>query len=59
MEDLDGEHPLLTQSEYAEYTAQLAELRRVRDRDLPGLLRDARGFDDTESDQQNEKNRGD
>jgi transcription elongation factor GreA len=35
---------LLTRGDYKQYRAQLEELRRVRDRDLPELLRDARGF---------------
>jgi transcription elongation factor GreA len=35
---------LLTRVDYEEYRAQLDELRRVRDRDLRELLRDARGF---------------
>ena len=42
------DHPnsasLLTRGDYEQYRAQLEELRRVRDRDLPELLRDARGF---------------
>ena len=42
------DHPnsasLLTPAEYEQYRAQRDELRRVRDRDLPELLRDARGF---------------
>ena len=42
------DHPnsasLLTRADYAQHRAQLEELRRVRDRDLPQLLRDARGF---------------
>jgi transcription elongation factor GreA len=43
-----SDHPnsasLLTRGDYEQYRAQLEELRRVRDRDLPDLLRDARGF---------------
>src|SRR5215210_5875168 len=35
---------LLTRADYEQYRADLQELRRVRDRDLPELLRDARGF---------------
>jgi transcription elongation factor GreA len=35
---------LLTRADYEQHRAQLEELRRVRDRDLPELLRDARGF---------------
>src|SRR4051812_25820290 len=35
---------LLTRGDYKQYRAQLDELRRVRDHDLPELLRDARGF---------------
>jgi transcription elongation factor GreA len=35
---------LLTHSDYEHYCGVLEELRRVRDRDLPELLRDARGF---------------
>jgi transcription elongation factor GreA len=35
---------LLTRDDYEQHRAQLEELRRVRDRDLPELLRDARGF---------------
>src|SRR3954453_324788 len=35
---------LLTRGDYKQYRAQLEELRRVRDHDLPELLRDARGF---------------
>src|SRR5215217_7256877 len=42
------DHPksasLLTRADYERYRADLRELRRVRDRDLPELLRDARGF---------------
>jgi len=42
------DHPnsaqLLTRTDYELYRAQLEELRRIRDRDLPELLRDARGF---------------
>jgi transcription elongation factor GreA len=42
------DHPtlpsLLTHAEYERYRGDLDELRRVRDRDLPELLRDARGF---------------
>ncbi len=36
--------PLLTRAEHDLYRRQLAELRRIRDRDLPRLLRDARTF---------------
>ena len=35
---------LLTRTDHDQYRAQLEELQRVRDRDLPELLRDARGF---------------
>lgn len=35
---------LLTQAEYLLHRDRLQELRRVRDRDLPELLRTARGF---------------
>ena len=35
---------LVTQADYELYRARLEELRRVRDRDLPELLRAARGF---------------
>jgi transcription elongation factor GreA len=42
------DHPnsasLLTRTDYEQYRARLDELRRVRDRDLPELLRDARSF---------------
>jgi transcription elongation factor GreA len=42
------DHPnsasLLTRADYEQYRAHLDELRRVRDLDLPELLRDARGF---------------
>src|SRR3954451_6081540 len=42
------DHPnsalLLTRADYDQSQARLEELRRVRDRDLPALLRDARGF---------------
>jgi transcription elongation factor GreA len=42
------DHPnstrLLTRADHEQYRAHLEELRRVRDRDLPALLRDARGF---------------
>jgi transcription elongation factor GreA len=42
------DHPnsasLLTRADYEQHRAHLDELRRVRDRDLPKLLRDARGF---------------
>jgi transcription elongation factor GreA len=48
---LDMTHPdhpnsasLLTRADYDQYRAHLEELRRVRDRDLPELLRDARAF---------------
>lgn len=34
----------LTRAEQARYVDELSELRRVRDRDLPGLLRAARAF---------------
>ena len=44
IDDLEGRHPLLTPREHADYLAQLTELRRVRDHDLPVLLRDARDF---------------
>jgi transcription elongation factor GreA len=39
-------HPasLLARADYERYRGHLDELRRVRDRDLPELLRDARGF---------------
>jgi transcription elongation factor GreA len=35
---------LLTRADYQQHRDQLEELRRIRDRDLPELLRDARGF---------------
>ena len=35
---------LLTRTDYEHYRRVLDELLRVRDRDLPELLRDARGF---------------
>src|SRR3954452_5076285 len=35
---------LLTRADYEHHQRILDELRRVRDRDLPELLRDARGF---------------
>ena len=35
---------LLTRADYEQHRATLEELRRIRDRDLPELLRDARGF---------------
>ena len=35
---------LLTRADYEHYRGVLDELRRVRDRDLPELLREARGF---------------
>ena len=35
---------LLTRTDYEHCRAQLDELRHIRDRDLPALLRDARGF---------------
>ena len=35
---------LLTRADYERHRDHLQELRRVRDRDLPKLLRDARGF---------------
>src|SRR5829696_6877372 len=42
------DHPntasLLTRADYEQYRAQLEVLRRVRDRELPELLRDARSF---------------
>jgi transcription elongation factor GreA len=44
----DPDHPnsalLLTRADYEQHRANLDELRRIRDRDLPELLRDARGF---------------
>ncbi len=43
-DDLHGDNPLLSRAEFDHYRGQLAELRRVRERDLPQLLRDARGF---------------
>src|SRR3954451_18520349 len=43
-DDLHGDHPLLSRAEFDHYRDQLVELRRVQDRDLPQLLRDARGF---------------
>jgi len=36
--------PLLTRADYERHRAQLDQLRQIRDRDLPSLLRDARGF---------------
>lgn len=39
-----GERPILTTDEHARLSRQLAELRTIRDRDLPALLRDAHGF---------------
>jgi transcription elongation factor GreA len=36
--------PLISRDERERYQQRLAELRRVRDRDLPHLLRAARGF---------------
>ena len=36
--------PLLTRAEHDLYRRQLEELRRIRERDLPRLLRDARTF---------------
>ena len=36
--------PLLTRAEHDLYRRRLEELRRIRDRDLPRLLRDARTF---------------
>lgn len=41
---MDTTRPLLTRVEYELYRRRLAELRRVRDADLPRLLRDARSF---------------
>jgi len=42
------DHPnsasLLTRTDYEQHRAHLDELRRVRDRDLPQLLREARAF---------------
>ena len=35
---------LLTRADYDRYRRHLDELRQIRDRDLPELLRDARGF---------------
>jgi transcription elongation factor GreA len=43
---------LLTRDDYEHYRAQLEELRRVRDRDLPELLRDARGFVASDADEE-------
>jgi transcription elongation factor GreA len=42
----DQPHPasLLTRADYERYRRHLDELRQIRDRDLPELLRDARGF---------------
>ena len=36
--------PLLTSVEYDGYVEELSRLRAIRDRDLPGLLREARTF---------------
>jgi hypothetical protein len=36
--------PPLSRAEFDHYRDQLVELHRVRERDLPQLLRDARGF---------------
>lgn len=36
--------PLLTPDEYERYGEELERLREIRDRDLPGLLREARTF---------------
>jgi transcription elongation factor GreA len=46
MTQTEQPHPasLLTRADYERYQGHLDELRRVRDRDLPELLRDARGF---------------
>lgn len=42
---MQAPHPIaLTRHEYERSQAQLAELYRIRDRDLPELLRDARTF---------------
>src|SRR3954469_7484641 len=43
---------LLTRGDYKQYRAQLEELRRVRDRDLAELLRDARGFVASDADEE-------
>ena len=47
-------HPasLLTRADYERYRVHLAELRRVRDRDLPELLRAARGFVASDADEE-------
>ena len=46
MKQLEQSNPttLLTRADYELHRDHLQELRRVRDRDLPRLLRDARGF---------------
>jgi hypothetical protein len=46
MSPTEQPHPasLLARADYERYRGHLDELRRVRDRDLPELLRDARGF---------------
>jgi transcription elongation factor GreA len=36
--------PLLTRAEFGAHRTELEELRRARDRDLPALLRETRGF---------------
>jgi transcription elongation factor GreA len=36
--------PLLTPAEYGAYLRRLEDLREIRDRDLPELMRDARSF---------------
>src|SRR3954468_1499300 len=50
------DHPtsplLLTRADYEQCRADLEELRRVRDRDLPELLRDARGFVASDADEE-------
>src|SRR3954469_5290870 len=43
---------LLTRADYEQCRADLEELRRVRDRDLPELLRDARGFVASDADEE-------
>jgi len=46
MAQTEQPHPasLLTRADFERYRGHLTELRRVRDRDLPELLRGARGF---------------
>jgi transcription elongation GreA/GreB family factor len=48
----DGMRPLLTYSEHAACVRRLEELRTIRDRDIPQLLREARQFVASDADEE-------